>query len=413
MKNRNRIITGVLIACMGLILSGCSTEEAMVKVPEVKNVKAVPVKVETIGTSVLYAGKLKPITEITVSPKIAGKVEAMKVETGMQVAKGDVLFSLEKKEAEAQYNQARAALDSARASYVRNSDSAIEQQVIQAEQAVKQTQVAREDAKRVYDRILELYKTNAASQQDVDTAETRWKNAEVQWEGAKSNLELLNTKTGPQTVNAASSQVDQAEAALRLAQVQMENVTVTAPVSGIISRRNVEEGEIVAAGTPAIVIISTGEMIAEVSLPDNMLGKVVKGQKVNVTVTGAGNQGSQGIVDSVNTVPDSKNQLYTVKVKVNNDSGVLKSGMLAKVEFPLEKKEQVLAVPNEALIAEGGLYYVYTVTEDGIRKVPVTTGISDGSMTEVSGSIKQGDLLVREGQNFLMEGQKVNVVSGK
>ena len=84
--------------------------------------------------------------------------------------------------------------------------------------------------------------------------------------------------------------------------------------------------------------------------------------------------------------------------------------MFAKIKMVVENKNGVIAVPNQALISENGLQYAYIVKENKIKKTPVKIGISNDEVTEVVQGIIEGDSLIPEGQSFLTEGEKVNIV---
>lgn len=170
-----------------------------------------------------------------------------------------------------------------------------------------------------------------------------------------------------------------------------------------------EEGEIFSSSTAAFTIIDTNTMIAEISVPDKMVAEVEKGQIVPVKMNALDNQTVDGVVDYISADADSKSQAYTLKILIKTTSE-LKSGMFARVVLPEAKKENVLTVPNEAIKIENSTSIVYTVAEGAVKKVPVTTGLSDEKFTEILSGLKAGDQVITEGQIFLNDGEKVNIV---
>ena len=97
------------------------------------------------------------------------------------------------------------------------------------------------------------------------------------------------------------------------------------------------------------------------------------------------------------------------RIEVPNEDGAIKGGMSAKVEIAVEAKENILAVPVECVVSEGGKSYIYVVEEDRAVKKEVTTGISNEEFIEISGDIKEGSQVVVKGQNFLSDNSKVIV----
>ena len=402
-------LLAVILALLGTTFTGCGAKTAVVQ-PDIKNVRAVGATTASIEMDVEYAGKIKPAEEVTVSSKVSGKVSTVSADVGSEVQAGQVLFTLDSKDVDAQYQQSQAALDSARANLTRTSDSSISQQVIQAESAVKQAQIQYDDIKNLYDKTKKLFQAGSATQQQMDDLDTRVKGAQVQLETAQADLSLIKEKAGPQSVDVASAQVTQAQAGVNLASTQLDNDVISSPIAGTVSIRNIEVGELTSSAVAAFTIINTKTLTVEVSIPDSMVEKVRKGQNAPVKISALGEKVFDGIVDSISPSADAKTDAYIVKIKVDNADGSIKPGMFARVVFPTEKKENILTVPNQAIVVESGIQYIYAVVQNAIVKKPIETGLSNDKVTEVTKGLNAGDDVVTEGQSFLNEGEKVNVV---
>ena len=391
------------------VFTGCTSNKIEVK-QDIKNVKAIKASVASMGVDVEYPGKLKPAEEVMISSKLPGRVAVILVEVGQEVQKGQVLFSLDASDLQAQYNQSVAGLVSARANLLRAGDSSIAQQTIQAEAALKQAQIQSDDANSYFVKLQALYKQAAVSKQQMDDAESRLKAASVQLENAGNSMNILKDKAGPQSIGVAEAQVQQAQAAVSAASVQLENMVVTSPISGVVSVRNIDVGEMTSSGVPAFTIINTGTLTVETNVSDKMIQKIKKGQNISIKLNGTDNKNIEGVIESISPAADAKTLTYTVKIKIDNADGTLKSGMFARVIFSIDRKDQVLSVPNEAVVVENGVPYVYLVEGETIKKKVVSTGISDEKRTEITGNLNQGDYIVTEGQNFLNDDDKVNIV---
>ena len=378
----------VLVAFALAAFAGCGGKKPPQEAVEPKNVRAVPVGVETIVTEVEYSSKLKPVQEVAIAPKLAGKVATVKADVGSSVEAGQVLFTLDAGDLQAQLEQQQANLDTSRTS---------------ADQALQNAQVAYNSAKESYDKNLQLYETGAISKQALDDSKQRLDNAAIAFNFAKDNYNLV--------YGGASSKMSPAAAGVRAASTQLQNTIVTSPITGVVSICNVDVGEIASSASPAFTVINDRTMIAEVNLPDKMIGKVKKGQKVSLKVSALGDKEVEGVMGSISPAADSKTQNYIAKIEIDNAKGELKSGMFARVILPEEKKENVLAVPNEAIKVENGVPYIYTVVNgDTIKKVAVTLGLSNDRLTEVLTNLAKEDRIITEGQIFLNDGEKVHVI---
>jgi HlyD family secretion protein len=401
-----------LAALTALAVAGCGPSKPAAQQP-VKNVTVAAAARSTISISLEYPARIRPRQEIVVSAKIAGRVASVKADVSQMVRRGDVLFTLESNDNEAQVRQARAALESAKANLTRTSDSTLSSQVIQAQAAVKQAQVQYDDTKDTYERTQKLFTDGTVSRQQLDSMKAKLDSAGIALDTARQNLSLIQDKGGPQSTGLASTQVDQAQATADLAESQLRNTIVTSPITGLVAARNVDPGELVGSGVPAFVVIDVSSVTAETSVEESMVEKIHKGQGVLIRVDAAGSESMRGIVETISPAADSRTQGYLVKVKIANPGAALRPGMFARVSFPVENRENVVVVPNSAVVTETGVDYVYAVVraEGGtvVKKTAVRTGISDEAVTEIVSGLEKGTPVITEGQSFLNDGEKVAI----
>ncbi|MBU3218390.1 efflux RND transporter periplasmic adaptor subunit [Clostridium estertheticum] len=408
-------IKGFLLISLTLSITligvGCGNKEVSVTSNDIsKNVKASPVSISSITTTTKYGSKLATSSQTVVTSKIAGKVSGVNVDVGQSVNKGDILFTLDRSELTAQYNVAKAALDTANANLDKTSGSGYEQQLIPANSTLNIAKTTYNDAKNNYNTVHQQYNIGDSAKSELDAAKSKMDSASLQVSAASDSLALLKSKTGPQTDAAAAGQVQQAKASLDLAQIQMDNASITSPINGVISERNVEVGEVVSSAVSAFTIIDASSLRSEVSMTDKDVIKVKVNQKIPVQISSMNNKIVQGIVDTISPSADAKTQLYTVKVKIENPSNLLKPGMIVRVEFPDVVKTDISVVPNGAIFTENSVQYVYIVDATRLKKKQVVVGISNTLQTEIVSGIKLGDQVITEGQSFLNEGQKVSIV---
>ncbi len=393
-----------------MLMAGCGQKETTNE-ESLKNIIAVPAAKSTISIEDEFAGEVKASSQAGVVSKVPGKVSKVFVDTGNYVKKGDVLFQLDSSDAAAQLNQAKAGVEAARLNLERVKGSGYSQSLIQAETAAEQARLAYDNARTNYDKYKSLFDAGGVSKSELDNLETRMLTAKEQYESAVDNLELLKEGLGPDSIEAARAQLNQALAAQKLIETQIRNMTVTAPISGIVSERNINEGEGVSTAAPAVVISDIDSLAAEFQIPEHLINKLKPEMKLTVTVEALNNRELEGQIEIVNPVADKRTRKYRVKVNLSDKNNQLKPGMFAKISVETEIREEVLTVPNEAVVSEKGLQYVYTARKGVVAKNPVSIGLTNHKMSEVTEGLAVGDMVILEGQSFLAEGEKVNVVS--
>lgn len=391
-----------------LLLVACAPPKKPAQ-QQAKSVTAIAAVRSDITISLEYPARIRPLQEIVVSPKIAGRIATVNAEVGQAVRAGDVLFTLETGDYEAQNRQATAALDSAQANLTRTSDSSLSSQVLQAQAAVKQAQVQYDDAKDLSDRTEKLYNDGAASRQQRDSAKAKLDSAAIALDTAQQNLALLREKAGPQSTGLASTQVDQAKATADLAQSQLSNTVIRSPLRGVVSTRNVDAGELVASGSPTFVVIDVSALNAEASVEESTVRTLRRGETLLVRIDADGASVLNGVVETISPAADPRTQGYLVKVRIAAPPAAVKPGMFARISVPVDTRKGVLVVPNSAVVMETGVASVLAVVDGKVKKLAVQTGIADDAVTEITGGLTEGTLVVTEGQGFLNDGDPVTI----
>ncbi len=409
-KNCALVIAASLV--LSVSFAGCSKKPAVQagRQQDPKSVKVAAAAVTPIVVNVEYSCKLKPVQEINISPEVSGKVATINADVGASVVKDQVLFTLDATDLQTQLRQQQANRDYYQASLARTKESSLEQQVLTAEQALNKAQVAYEDAKTTYEKNTILYQMGSISKQALDDSESKLRTATIDFNTNRDNLSVLKQKTGPQSIDVANAQLQQAVAGVDSIASKLDSSAVKSPINGVLSVRNINQGELVTTATKAVTVIDTTALIAEVLLPDSIVQKIQKGQKIPVKVNGL-DKPLDGMVDTMSPSIDNSTQSYTVRIKLDNGNNSLKPGMLARAVLPAEKKENVITVPNEAVKIESGVNYVYVVQNNNkVKKQPVTIGLSNEKVTEITSNVKENDQVILEGQTFLNDGETVKPV---
>ncbi len=328
-----------------------------------------------IQMAVTATGTVNPVTTVLVGTQVSGTIKEIYVDFNYPVKKGQLIALIDPALFEAQVNQARANLLSAKANLEKAGAILI-------------------DAKRTMDRYKELFSKNLIARSDLDTAET-------------------NYETANASVSAAKSQVAQTEAALSLTETNLHYTRIVSPVDGIVVSRNVDVGQTVAASFQTPTLFSIAQDLTKMQIDTNVdesdIGNIKVGQNVEFIVDAYPDITFKGRVWQVRNAPITVQNVvtYDVVINVDNPELKLKPGMTANVSIIISTKNDVLKIPNAALrfkpsaqgpaIPEKKGPGVWILEKDKPKRIPVSLGISDGNYTElVSGEIKEGREVIVE-----------------
>lgn len=415
LKSKKNIVKIVVVLLVVLMVAAIAHNVIKNKKVEsqnkIQNVNVAEAKLDSLTTTVDYSGKLDSDKDVSISPKTPGKVQALNVKVGSTVKAGDILFTLDSTSQQAQLQQQQASIQSAKANLDKTQSSGVEQQIVQQQQALSTAQINYNDAKTNYDRVQSLCSAGASPKQDLDNATTKLSTAEASLSAAQQNLDLIRQKIGPESIEVAQAQVNQAQAGLKSIQRQIDDNVLKSPISGVVSAVNIHQGEITSGSQASVTIVDSSSIMAEVNVPDTMLPKIKVGQSISVTIPSLSDKKLTGTIDTITPNADSKTQEYLIKVKIPNSDASLTLGMYSKVSFPDQVKNDVMTVPNETIKVENGVSYLFTVRSNKVKKVAVTTGLSNDKVTEITSSnVESGDRVITSGQTFLNNGDKVKVI---
>lgn len=208
------------------------------------------------------------------------------------------------------------------------------------------------------------------------------------------------------------AQEAQAAAALQLMRTQLNDTYITAPISGTVSGVTVNPGEMISPGMPVVTINKLDTMEVLVQLTEKDVGRVALGQKVDVLVPAADPEPLEGEIVLISPVADPRTKTYRMKVALPNEGGDLKAGMTATIELVVDKVKDTVVIPAEAVLTQQGRQLIYIVEEDLARCRPVTLGLGNGTVVSVLEGVDPGEQVVVTGQHYLQEESRVAIVGG-
>jgi len=391
-----------------LSLPGCR-KPAAAETSEAKPVRAAAVEERMFTPRVEYSARVLAAKEVAVTPKVGGRVESVRAGVGDRVVKGQILFTIDSSDFQAQYRQAEAAYDSAAANLTRTTDAGQSQQMLQAQAGVDQAQVAYDETNSLRDKTKNLFDAGAVAKQDLDDVEAKLKSAGIQLDTARQSLALVRDKAGKQAGDVASGQVNQAKAQTDLAKSQLDGAVIRSPISGLVSYRNVESGVFVGTSSVTFVVIDDSSMIADVAVSQLVTAMVRPGMKVPAHFGPPVNGDFESVVEWVSPGVDPRTMLYSIRLRFPVTGREIKPGMIARLSLPAGEGGSVLMVPERAIVPAigGDAAYVAAGGKATLRRVEL--GDSDGSSVAVLSGLNKGDMVITEGQEFLRDGETVRV----
>jgi len=315
-------------------------------------------KTSTPDNAIRVSGHVEA-TEVQVSAEVGGRILELKVDEGSRLMMGDVIATLDPRDTELQIQRAKAdraaALAQLRLLEAGSRAEDIRQAQAQVEAAHADAMTVETDLKAAQldlDRIEALLKASAVSVQQrddakarVDGARERQRAAKERERAAQETLARLQKGSRPEEIEAGRARVEGADAQIAILEKSLKDAAVVAPVSGVVTQKLVDAGEVVMRGTPLVVITDLDHAWANLFVPEPAIPRVKLGQSATVS-TDAGGQSLSGTVTfispkaeftprNVQTAEERSKLVYRIKVTVDNRSGVLKSGMPVDAELAL------------------------------------------------------------------------------
>lgn len=378
-----------------LVLVGCKEVPKEVEKPIAVSVQMA--KGGEIKNANTFTGSTKVKEETAVTVEMGGTIQEIYVTLGQQVKKGDKLLTIKGDDAQNSVKQAQAALDIANASYTNSKYS--------LEENLKTAQRTYDEVKRTYDNNTQLYQAEAISEETYKASVANFKQAKQSLEMAQKSYDTANGKSTAELEDLAAKQLNQAQVAYDIASSNLNKLTLTAPVDGIITAKNFDAKEMISQQQPAFVISSPSILEIDLKVTQADLSKFIAGQEVDVKIN---EKATKGTVRYVPTVVNATTSLYDIEVLVDNSQGDFKAGMSADVEVSIEKQEQTITVPKKAVFEEDGKKYVYITNSDNKAvKTEITTGIVTSTTMEIKSGISKDDTVVIGGLNLISDGTSI------
>ena len=240
-----------------------------------------------------------------------------------------------------------------------------------------QTKAQMENAKAEYDRSNELFQFGGASQSELEARR-------MQYELYKTTYDNL-----------------------------IENTTLVSPISGIVTARNYDKGDMYSGAAPVLVVAQIKPVKIMINVSEPLFSKVKKGMAVRLTLDAYGEEEFEGKIARVYPTINPATHTFQVEVSVANGNERVRPGMFARVTLPYEQKQSVVISDRgvQKLMGSGDRYvFIYNKEDNTVRYSKVELGRRLGTEFEVISGVNEGELVVTTGHMRLTNGCKAELV---
>ncbi|MFP3897585.1 MAG: efflux RND transporter periplasmic adaptor subunit [Anaerolineales bacterium] len=448
----------LLVAVIGVSWVLYSREWKASETQRPEGIETVPANRGSIEGLVSTTGSLKAERSQKLSFSMAGRVAEVLMKEGDMVETGQVLARLEGTDLRLNLRQAEAALELNKAQLARTLKGPSDAEIASAETALASAKANLADLHDgPTERDKELARLNVdqaknsrwnaqasrdaicgrvgrgATEADCDSAEAQVLNAEVAVEIAETkNEQLLEPPKASAVVQAkaqiaqaeatlnqlmsspteediaiAEAQVHQAQVSVDMAREKLEDLVLRAPFEGRLTSWDPNPEDLVSMDAPVGTLIDATRYHIDVSVDETEIGQIAVGQRVRVSLDAFPDDDIEGHVSQIDLAGESVQGLvvYGVRIDIDDTDLPLKPLMTAAVDIVVERKDDVVLVPNRALRRDESGKYVEVLEGNMLKRVDVETGISDDERTEIVSGLQEGqEVIVTKPREDLLGG---------
>ncbi|MCA9053262.1 MAG: efflux RND transporter periplasmic adaptor subunit [Planctomycetaceae bacterium] len=348
--------------------------DAPAKPQECLAVEVLPARKQSVSDRIALVGGLEPLAEVELRARVNGYVSGIPLDLGDRVTTGQVVVALDETAAAESVAQAEATL-----------------RVAAAELAAQKT--AADQTVRHLERTKSLYATKAATEQQLEEAESQ-----VEIAAARVLLE--------------QARIEQAQASLSKANANLRELALISPIDGVVAERLVHVGDLAQPNTPLMRIVSLEKLLTVVHVTERDYDRIQAGQEAVLTVDAHPNKVFRGVVSRVAPTLDAATRTAAIRIEADNSRGLLRPGMHTRVTVLCETPRSAGVVPVAAVKQDeqGTCVFVVQGEPPTIERREVRLGLNDGRIAEILAGLKPGEQVVTLGSRLVRHGQVVNPI---
>lgn len=356
---RNTYFIGLITLALFIVSCGDGKKKGIAENTPIIKVSVNSVSEEGGDSFLTTSGKIEAVNSANLSTRMMGYVDRIYVNVGDKVKKGQQLISISNADLSAKLAQVNAGITEATAAYA--------------------------NAEKDYNRFVALFRENSASQKELDDITANYNMAKARLEAAKQMKNEVNA--------------------------QFSYANIRAPFSGIVTNKFIKKGDMANPGMPLLEVESPGKFQVMAMVPENEILEIKANTEVDVLLKSL-NETVKGKVVEISTSSKNTGGQYLVKVVLDKtDAGIL-SGMYATVRFPITQKKnaQTVVIPKEAIVNNGELMGVYTVSQSNTALLRwLRLGRTMGDQVEVLSGLTSNEQYIVSAEGKLYNGAKISI----
>ena len=424
MNGRRRNTSVCKVSCVVFAIAAlCIGTPGFAQPGMMPTVIVTPIVEQEVAAMKTYVGTVMPARSATIGSAVDGRVVEFPIEVGQRVEEGQKLAQLLTETISLELLAAEAELKLRQHSLEELENGSRPQEIAQARARMEAAKHRRDYQVARRDRAQSLGETPGAISADaLEEAVSAADEAEELYSEATAGFQLVEAGPRAEKIAQARAQVAIQEALVENLRDRIDKHTVISRFAGYVLAEHTEVGEWLNQGDPVAEVVALDQIEVVAQVVEQHMPFVAQGMEVRVEIPSLPRRLFNGVVISSAPQADVRARTFPVRVKVYNEvlkeGPLIKSGMYARVALPVGEAEQAFLVPKDAIVLGGPRPMVYVVQGDvagnstaEVSAIPVTLGVSAGSLIQIIGSIPAGQMVVVEGNERLMPQQKVSIAS--
>jgi RND family efflux transporter MFP subunit len=361
--------------------------------PTPVDVATAPAITRNLQREVEVVGSFAADEEVIVSAQAAGELSQINVDFGSYVSQGQIIATIDQRDAKLKVEQAEATLKQTLARLGMKEGEKFDPNQ-NADVRVAKSQL--DWAKLELDRSMKLIEKGDIPRSSYDEKVTNYNMAQARYQAALDS------------VNQQLAAVEQQKAALALAKKALTDTVVRSPISGAVKEKHASRGSYMTVNGRIVTLVKINPLRLRADIPESSAAAVRTGQTINVTIDAFPNRTFTGRVVRIGPSLDEKTRALAVEAEVANSGNLLRPGMFAKSRLITSANAPAVMVPQRAVVTVVGLSKVFVIENGKAVERIVKTGATDGDLIEIAEGVKDGEAVATSNLDKLQTGVAVH-----
>ncbi len=401
----SRTLTVAAFIVMASLAAACANSQAKDEASATSNtqptatptpvdVTTAPAIIRNLQRDVEVVGTFAADEEVVVSAQAAGELSQINVDFGGYVTQGQIIATIDQRDAKLKVEQAEAALKQTMARLgMKEGDKFDPHQNAD----VRVAKASLDWAKMDLDRASKLIENGDIPRSSYDEKQTN------------HNLAQARHQAALDSVNQQLAVVEQQKAALALARKAVADTVIRSPISGAVKEKHASRGSYLPVNGRVVTLVKINPLRLRADIPESSAAVVRAGQTIRVAVDAFPNRVFTGRVVRIGPSLDERTRALTVEAEVANSGNLLRPGMFAKSQLITSANAPAVMVPQRAVITTAGLSKVFAIENGKAVERIVKTGVTEGDLIEIVEGVNSGEMVATSNLDKLQTGA---VVSG-